>query len=99
MHQRRNFLLVGLDLVESGREPFVCVFRNLQLDESKRQSVDEDDNVRAAVVMTFNDGELVHSQPIVRVGIVEVDQSDVIASNASVIAAILDRNPIAKHAM
>ena len=49
--------------------------------------------------MAFNDRELVHRQPVVRVGIVEVDQSDVIASNTSVIAAILHRNAVAQHAM
>ena len=99
MHQRRNLLLVGLDLVVSGGEPFVGVFRNLQLDDSERQSVDEHDDVRPAIVLAFNDGELVHRQPVVRVGIIEVDQPDVIARDASVITAILDRNTVAQHAM
>ena len=99
MHQRRNLLLVGLDLVVSGGEPFVGVFRNLQLNDSERQPVNEDDDVRPAIVLAFNDGELVHRQPVVRVGIIEVDQPDVIARDASIIAAILDRNTVAQHAM
>ena len=99
VHQRRNLLLVGLNLIVSGGEPFVAVFRNLQLDDSERQPVNEYDDVWPAVVLAFNNCELVHSQPVVCVGTVEVDQPNVIARDAAVIAAILDRNTVPQHAM
>ena len=66
---------------------------------AKRQAVDEDHDVRPAVVLALDDGELVHRQPVVRVGIVEIDQPDVIARDASIVAAIFDRHAIAQHAM
>src|SRR2546429_2448142 len=99
MHQRRNLLLVCLDLIMSGGEPLVGVFWNLQLDDSERQTIDEHDNVRSTIVLAFDDGELVHSQPVVRARIVEIDQPDMIARDASVIATILGRDSVAQHAM
>ena len=99
VHQRRNLLLVGLDLIVSGGEPFVGVFRNLQLDDSKRQSVQEHDDVRPTIVLAFDDCELVHRQPVVRLGSVEIDQPDMIACDGSIGTPILDGNSIAQHAM
>src|SRR5207249_10996387 len=65
MHQRRNLLLVGLHLVVSGAEPFVGVLWNLQFDDSERVSVDKDDDIWTAIVLIFNDCELIYSKPVV----------------------------------
>jgi hypothetical protein len=47
--------------------------------------------------LALDDGELVHCQPVVSVGIAEVDQADVIPSNASVVTAILDGYAVAQQ--
>ena len=77
----------------------MSVFRNLQLDDSEWQPVNKDDDVRSAIVLAFDDSELVHSQPAVRLWIVEVDQPDVITRDGSIVAAIFDWHAISQHLM
>ena len=78
--QRRYLRLVGLQLVERTVEGCVLVAGILQFDHTERQAVDEDHHVRAAVRLVLDHGVLVHRQPVVGVGIVEVDQADLLAA-------------------
>ena len=76
--------LVGLQLVERAVERRVLVAGVLQLDHAERQAVDEDHHVGPAVRLVLDDRELVHRQPVVGVGIVEVDQADAVAADRAV---------------
>ena len=58
--QRRNLLLVSLQLVERARQVRACAARRLQLDHGKRQTVDEQHNVRPALDLAVDDHELRH---------------------------------------
>ena len=91
--------LVGLQLVERAVERRVLVAGVLQLDHAERQAVDEDHHVRPAVRLVLDHGELVHRQPVVGVGIVEVDQADLLAADGAVGAAHLDRHALDHVAM
>ncbi len=48
----------------------------LQLQNAQRQAVDENHRVWPAVMLAFNDRELVHCQPIVCVGVIEIHEAD-----------------------
>ena len=82
--ERRDLLLVGLELVEGGPDGGVFVGRVLQLDDGERQAVDEEHDVRAAVVLAFDDGELVDGDEVVLLGVLEVDEPDAVAGDGAV---------------
>ena len=63
--QRRDLRLVGLELVEGAPDGGVLVGGVLQLDDRERQAVDEQHDVRPALVLALDDGELVDRQPVV----------------------------------
>ena len=48
-------------------------------------------------MLPLDDRELVHRQPVVRLGIVEIDQPHMIARDAAVIAPVLDLHAVAQH--
>ena len=79
--QRRDLRLVGLQLVEGAVERGVLVAGVLQFDHAERQAVDEDHDVGPAVRLVLDDRELVHRQPVVGVGVVEVDQPRLLAAD------------------
>ena len=91
--------LVGLQLVERAVDGRVFVAGVFQLDDGERQSIDEDHNVRAAVGFLLDDGELVHRQPVVGVGIVEIDQPDLLPADGPVLAPHFDRRALDHVAM
>ncbi len=72
--QRRNILLVRLKLIERFPDVGVFIRRVLQLNHRQWQPVDENNHVRPPVRLTLDHRELIHHQPIVRVGIVPVHQ-------------------------
>jgi hypothetical protein len=61
------------------------------------EAVDEDDQIRAAVVLAFYDGELVDDEPVVALGQVKVDEAHVVAGDAAVAAAVFDLDAVAQH--
>jgi len=72
-----DLLLVGLQLVEGGPEGGVLVGGVLELDDGDGQPVDENDDIRAAVVVFgTDDGELVEDEPIVIFRIFKIDGMD-----------------------
>ena len=97
--QRGDLGLVGLELLEGGPDRGVLVGRVLQLDDRQRQAVDEEHDVRPAVVLVLDDGELVDGQPVVVVGIVEVDHPRLRAADRAVGRAVLHRHAVHEQAM
>ena len=69
----------------------------LQLDDRERQAVDEEHDVRPAVVLALDDGELVDRQPVVVLRVVEVDDARLRAGDRAVRAAVLDRDAVDEH--
>src|SRR5207253_3240222 len=49
------------------------------------------------VVLAFDHGELVDGQPVVVVGLVEVDKTSLVAGDAAVTSLVLDLDAIGKH--
>ena len=66
-NSERDLRLVGLQLVEGAVERGVFVAGVFQLDDAERQAVDEDHDVRPAVRLVLDHGELVDRQPVVGV--------------------------------
>ena len=64
---------------------------------AERQAVHEQHHVRPPRVLAFDDGELVDGEPVVVVGIVEIDDPRLRAGDRAVLAAVLDRDAIHQH--
>ena len=79
VEKRRNLGLVRLQLGEGAPDRGVLVHSVLQLEQGERQPVEEQNNVWASVVLSLDDRELVHRQPVVAVHTGEVDQSHMVA--------------------
>ena len=62
----------------------------LEFDHPQREPVDERHDVQAAAVLVFYDGELVDGQPVVAGGMVEVEDSGVVAADSAGGVAVLD---------
>ena len=75
----------------------VLVGRVLQLDHRERQAVDEEHDVGPALVLAFDDRELVDRQPVVVGRIVEVDHPRLVAADGAVRAPVLDRDAVDEH--
>jgi hypothetical protein len=73
--ERRQLVLVGLQLVEGRPDRGLFVGRVLQLDERERQPIDEDDHVGPARVALLLHRELVHDEPVVGAWLLEVDDA------------------------
>ena len=82
--QRLNLGLVGLQLLIGIPDRRVLVRGILQLDNTERKAVDEDDDIRPPVVFVFDDGELIDGEPVVVVRIIEIDQPRLRAANGAV---------------
>ncbi len=79
MKQARDLGLVRLKLLERGIDGGLRVGHVLELKDGEGKAVDEDDGVRAAFRLAEN-GELVDGEPVVVRGVVEVDQTDLLAA-------------------
>ena len=97
--QRRQLGLVGLKLIPGGSDRRVFVRRVLQLDHSKRQAVDEQHHVGAALALVLDDRELVDREPVVVGGIVEVDDANLRPTDGSAVRAVFDRHAVHQHAV
>src|SRR5665647_873517 len=82
--QTGDLLLVGLELVEGLLDRRLLVGRVLELDDSERQPVDEDDHIGPLVDLALDHGELVDGEPVVGVDVVEVDEPGLVAGNRAV---------------
>ena len=97
--QRREFLAVGLELVERRPDRGVRVGGILEFDDGQRQPVDEHDNVRAPRIPVFRDGELVDGGPSVGVGLIEVDGACLSAANGAIRATVFHRDAVHQQTM
>ena len=86
--------LVGLELLERRPDRRVLVGRVLELDDGQREPVDEDHHVGPARVLPVGHGELVDRQPVVVVGVVEVDHPGLRPGDGAVLAAVLHRDAV-----
>jgi hypothetical protein len=97
--QGGEFRLVGLELVEGAPEGRVLVRGVLEFEEHQGQAVDEQHHVGTAGVLGLAHGELVDREPVVGVGLVEVENPHLSARNRAVRAAILHGDPVHEVAM
>ena len=92
--QRRNLLLVSLELCERLPDVGVFVRRIFQFNDAQRQAVDENHHVGAAVVLAFDHGELVHHEPVVIFRVGKINQPDDFRADAAVLAAAFDGDAV-----
>ena len=97
--QRRDFRLVGLQLLPGGPDGGLFVGRILEFDDRQRQAVDEQHHVRAALVPVLHHGELVDRQPVVVGGVVEVNDAGLVAAHRAAGIAVFHRHAVHGHAM
>jgi hypothetical protein len=97
--QRRDLLLVGLELLVGVGQRRVLIPRVLELDHHQRQAVHHDDHVGAPVVVALDDRELVDRHPVVLLGVVVVDQAQPQRGHLAGAARDLDLDAVAQHAM
>ena len=74
--QVRELGPVGLDLLPGRPDRGLLVRRVLELDQAERKAVDEQHDVRAPLVLSVDDGELVDRQPVVVGGVLVVEDGD-----------------------
>jgi hypothetical protein len=77
----------------------VLVSRVLQLDDNQRQAVDKDHYVGPPIVLPLAYRELVDGQPVVLLGIIEVDGPGLGPGDRSILAAVLDGDAIHQQTM
>ncbi len=99
VEERRDLRLIRLELLKGRPNGGVLVGRTLQLNDSKRQSVDEQHHIGPARVLTVRDRELVERQPIVVVGHVEVDETGLPTCNRTILSTILDGDAVHQQAV
>ncbi len=80
-----DFALVSLELVVGGFEVGFGVGGVFEFDDDEGQAVDEEDDVGAAVVVIFDEGELVHREEVVVFGGGPVDQPELFAFGFTVL--------------
>ncbi len=91
--------MIGLELLERRPDRCVLVGRVLELDDGQRESIEEQHHVGPARVLPIGHGELVDGQPVVVVGVVEVDHPGLRPSDGAVLAAILHRDAVHQQAL
>jgi len=95
--QARDLGLVGLELPEGRPDRGVRVRGVLQFDHGEWQAVHEQHHVGAPFMPVLHHGELVHGEPVVPRGVVEVDHAGLGAPDASVRVPVLDGHPLHDH--
>jgi len=70
--------MVGLQLAESGLQIGIFIGGVFEFDYHQRQTIDEQDDIRAFVDVVFDHGVLVHRQKIVVLRVVKVNQPDLV---------------------
>ena len=76
-----QFRLVGLELVERRPDGCVLIRRVLEFHDAQRQAVEEEHDVRAARITVIRDAKLVDGEPIICLGIVEIDRESLRAAD------------------
>ena len=97
--ERRNLRLIRLQLLEGAPDGRALVGRVLELDYRQRQPVHEDHNIRSARVLPVGDRELVHGEPVIVGGRLEVDRQRLGTGDRTICAPVLDVDAVDEHAM
>ncbi len=84
--QAGEFVLVGLELLPGVPDIGALIGRVLELDDADGQSVQEEDDIRPPGELVLLDGELVDGEPVVFVGVFEVDDSCGFSAHGPVVA-------------
>ena len=95
--QAGQFRFVGLKLLPGRPEGSVLVRWILELDDAQRQAIEEQHHVGPAIVLILCDGELVDRQPVVAVGIVEVDDLHLRPANGARVRPVLHGHTLHQH--
>ncbi len=90
VEQRRNLLLVGLQLVERTHQMRPRAARRFEFDHRQRQAVDEHHHIGPPVVRAVDHYELGNRQPVVLLRIFEVDQVHLAGRQRAISGDILD---------
>src|SRR5690242_10957302 len=86
--------LVGLELLEGGPDGGVLVGGILKLHQAEWQTVDEEHDVGTADMPVLFNGELIHGEPVVLVGGVEIEHAGLGAADGAVLGPVLDRHAV-----
>ena len=97
--QVREFGLVGLDLIPGRPHRGLLVRRVLELDQTKRKTIDEQHDVRPPLVLTLDDSELVDGEPVVVCGVLVVDDRDLRSLHGTRGSTVLDGHAIHEQAV
>ena len=97
--ERGNLKLVGLELMQSAPDGGVLSGGVLEFDDRQRQAVEEEHNIRPAIVLALDDRELVDREPVVLIPVLEVDDFGLGAGDAAVGASVLHVHAVGEHAM
>ena len=93
-----HLVFVSLNLVVGLPDVGIQVCGVLQLNQHQRQTVDEQNDVGPARMARPLDGELLHRQPLVALGVLPVDQAHIVAPRLAVLL-ILHRHTRDQHAV
>ena len=97
--QRRQFGLIGLELLPGGPDGRVFVCRVLEFDDPERQAVDEQHHIGPALVLILNNRKLIDCQPVVIDRRIEINHLRLRATYRPVVRAILYGHAIYQHAV
>ncbi|MNR36787.1 hypothetical protein D3C85_1547550 [compost metagenome] len=90
MEQRRNLLLVGLQLVESAQQMRPRAARCFQLDHTQRQAVNEHHHIGPPLVLAVDHNELAHRQPVVQFRMLKIDERDFASGQRAIMCVVFD---------
>ena len=90
---------VGLKLLPCRPDGGVLIGRVLQFDDTQRQPVDQEDDIRAAFALVLGDGELVNGQPVVISGVVKVHDPHLCPADTPISVTVLHGHAVDEHAV
>ena len=97
--QRRDQGLVVFKLLDGVPHRRALVGRVFQLYDAERQPIDEDHDVGAAALLPLDDGELIDCQPVVVLGLLEIDDLRLGAGDRPVRPRVFDIDAVDEHAV
>ena len=87
--QRRDLLLVSLELIEGAGQRRVLAAGGFEFDHRQWQAVDEHHHVRPTLGLASHHGELLHGEPVVVGRAFEVDQPHLARRQRAVLGVVL----------
>jgi len=97
MEEGADLVFVGLELVEGAPDGGAFIGGAFEFDDGEGEAVQEDDDIGAAGVGAFGDGELIDGDPVVGVGVVEIDEAGAVVGDGFILAAVFDGDAVAEE--